>query len=446
MFLERHGPHRLMTTSEDKTMNKIKIFLFFICFGFFINPSLSLQELDRIIAIVNKEPITLLDLQDGINRAKLYFKQNNIQAPSDSVIQKKVLDELIEKKIIESYASDWNIKATSEDVDSVIKNILISNKITLDQFKENLDEQGSSYNDFVKNLKYEILLKKVKNQEISSRLNISSFEVQKHKEKLAKISPEIFNLSHILLKFPPDPSSKQKQETRDLGKKIYQKLINSEFEKVAYEFSDAPDANQGGLLGNLNKNELPEIFISQLEKLKSGEISEPFESNNGIHIIKINYTQSPFENNMPNKEIKKYYLRQILIKTSEIQSENDVKKKLNKIREEIQNGGDFETLAKKYSEDFSSINGGAIGWFSEGIDKKIEIELSKIDKNEISAPFQTNNGWLIIQYTDTKIEDMKSEKIDNQIKLDLIDERTELLFEDWIASLRAESFIEIRGE
>ena len=41
---------------------------------------------------------------------------------------------------------------------------------------------------------------------------------------------------------------------------------------------------------------------------------------------------------------------------------------------------------------------------------------------------------------------MKSQKIDNQIKLDLIDERTELLFEDWISTLRGESFIEIRGE
>ena len=317
-----------MTTSEDKTMNKIKIFIFFVCFSFSIDKSFSIQELDRIIAIVNKEPITFLDLQDGINRAKLYFKENNIQPPSDSIIQKKVLDELIEKQLIESYASDWNIKVTSEDVDSVIKNILISNKITLDKFKENLVEQGSSYNDFVKNLKYEILLKKVKNQEISSRLNISNFEVQKHKEKLAKISPEIFNLSHILLKFPQDPTSKQKQEKRDQGKKLYQKLNNSEFEKVAYEFSDAPDANQGGLLGNLNKNELPEIFITQLENLKSGEISEPFESNNGIHILKINYIQSPFDNNIPNKEIKKYYLRQILIKTSEIQSENDVKKKI----------------------------------------------------------------------------------------------------------------------
>jgi peptidyl-prolyl cis-trans isomerase SurA len=53
-------------------------------------------------------------------------------------------------------------------------------------------------------------------------------------------------------------------------------------------------------------------------------------------------------------------------------------------------------------------NGGKIGWFSEGMDQKLELELSKIDKNEISEPFQTNNGWHIIQYTDTKIEDMRS--------------------------------------
>ena len=143
---------------------------------------------------------------------------------------------------------------------------------------------------------------------------------------------------------------------------------------------------------------------------------------------------------------QKYFVRQIVIKTSEIQSESDVINKLNRLREEIRNGGDFETLAKKYSEDFSSTNGGKIGWFSEGMDQKLELELSKIDKNEISAPFQTNNGWHIIQYTDTKIEDMRSENIDNQIKMDLINERTELLFEDWISALKAEAFIEIRNE
>ena len=362
----RHGPHRLMMTSEDKTMNKIKIFSLFICFSFFINPSFSFQELDRIIVIVNKEPITYRDLEDGINKAYSFFQQNKIQPPEESVIEKKVIDELIEKKLLENYAADWNIKATAEDVDNLINNIINSNNITLEEFKESLKVQGSSYEDFVTNLKYEILLKKVKNQEISSKLNISDFEVQKHKKKLAKIKPDIYNLSHILLKFPQDPSAKEKEEKRELGKKLYQKLQVEEFQKIAYEYSDAPDSNQGGSLVELSKNELPEIFITQLDNLKTGDISKPFESGNGIHIIKVNFLQSLNDSKMSRKEVQKYFVRQIVIKTSEIQSENDVINKLNRLREEIQNGADFETVAKKYSEDFSSTNGGNIGWFSEG--------------------------------------------------------------------------------
>ena len=435
-----------MTTSEDKTMNKIKIFILFYCFSFCIHSSYSFQELDKIIAIVNKEPITQRDLEDGITKAEFFFQQNKIQPPEDSVIQKKVLDELIEKKLLELYAQDWNIKVSQEDIDTLISNIIQSNNITLEEFKLNINNQGITFESFIENLKFEILLKKIKSREISSKLNISDFEVQKHKEKLSKLKPDIFNLSHILLKFPTDPSAKQKNEKRELGKKIYQMLQKDDFAKIAYEFSDAPDSNEGGLLGELNKNELPEIFINELNNLQSGEISKPFESNNGIHIIKINSLKSLKENNLSQKNIKKYFVQQIVIRTSEIQSENDVISKLKKITNEIQNGGDFETLAKKYSEDFTSTNGGTIGWISEGIDRKLDVELSKISKNEVSKPFQTNNGWHIIQYTDSKIEDLRTENFDNQIKMDLINERTELLFDDWLITLKGEAFIEIRNE
>ncbi|MGA1427266.1 MAG: hypothetical protein ACO31L_03445, partial [Methylophilaceae bacterium] len=60
-------------------MNKIKISILFFCFSFFINPSFSFQELDRIIAIVNQEPITARDLEKGINKALLFFQTNNIE-------------------------------------------------------------------------------------------------------------------------------------------------------------------------------------------------------------------------------------------------------------------------------------------------------------------------------------------------------------------------------
>jgi len=78
------------------------------------------------------------------------------------------------------------------------------------------------------------------------------------------------------------------------------------------------------------------------------------------------------------------------------------------------------------------------------MDKSIDDQLTLIDKYEVSEPFQTDLGWHLIQYTDFKFEDMLSENIDNKIKFELINERTELLYQDWFSALKAESFIEIR--
>jgi len=429
---------------EEKIMNNIFKSLIILTLIFKTCLINAYQELDRIIAIVNKDVITYNDLSDGINKALLFFEQNSIKPPPEEVIEKKVLDELIEQKLIESFANDWNIKATQEDVDSLVNNILISNEITIEELKKNLKQQGSSIDKLKENLKYEIILKKVKNREISSKLNISDYEVKKHKEKMAKILPEKFDISHILLKFPSEPTLEDKKEKRHLGEEVFQKLKTEDFSKVAYELSDAPDAKQGGALGKLDKTELPEIFIEKINNLKPGEHSSPFESNNGIHIIKINSIESYDESKNSSQKVKKYFLKQIIIKTSEISSEDDVLKKLNRLKNEIESGAEFNVIAKKYSEDYSSVNGGEIGWVTEGVDQLIDDQLSIIDKNEISEPFKTNAGWHIIQYTDFKFEDIAKENIDNKIKLELISERTELLYQDWYSSLKAESFIEIR--
>jgi len=419
-------------------------FLFLLFFILNISYARSNQELDRIIAIVNKEVITYRDVSDGMEKAIIFFKQNSIQPPAEEVIEKKVLDELIEQKIIEGYALDWNIKASQEEIDSLVQNILASNQITLEELKNNLTDQGSSFEKMIKNLKYEIILKKVKNREISSKLNISDYEVKKHKEKMAKIKPDIYDLSHILIKFPIEPTANDKNEKRRFAEEVFNKLKTNEFEKIAYEFSDAPDAKDGGSLGKMKQNELPDIFIENINELKSGQYSLPFESSNGIHIVKINQIESFNEKKNSSNKIKKYLVKQIVIKTSEVRSENDVIKKLERFKNEIDSGADFSVIAKKYSEDYSAVNGGEIGWISEGMDKSIDDQLTLIDKYEVSEPFQTDLGWHLIQYTDFKFEDMLSENIDNKIKFELINERTELLYQDWFSALKAESFIEIR--
>jgi len=407
---------------------------------------LAYSELDRIIAVVNKDVITYRDIEKGINEALLFFEQNSITPPDQNIIEKKVMDELIEQKLIEGFATEMNIKASQEDIDALIKNILVANEISLDELKKNLEGKGSDIEKLIESLKYEIILKKVKNREISSKINISDYEVQKHKEKLAITTPDIYDISHILIKFPNDPSSENKKEKRNLAQEIFAKLKTQEFEKIAYQYSDAPDAKEGGSLGRLRQSELPAIFIEHINNLKAGEYSLPFESNNGLHIIKINQIESLNQSNNTSEKIKKYFVRQIVLKTSEVSPEDDVLKKLNRFTNEINSGADFGVIAKKYSEDYSSINGGEIGWLSEGMDKLIDNELSKIDKNEISKPFKTNLGWHIIQYTDFKFDDLSKENIDKKIKFDLVNERTELLFQDWYSALKASSYIEIRNE
>lgn len=402
------------------------------------------QEMDRIIAIVNKDVITFNDLSEGVDKALLFFQQNSIQPPETSVIEKKVLDELIEQKIIEGYAEDWNIKASQEDIDSLIQNILSANGITLDELKSNLKQQNSSYDKLIKSLSYEIILKKVKNREISSKLNISDYEIKKHKEKMAKIKPDIYDLSHILVKFSSEPTAEEKKEKRKLGEEIFNKLKTEDFGKIAYEFSDSPDANEGGALGKLKQSELPEIFIEKINDLSAGEYSAPFESNNGIHIVKVNQIESYNEAKNSSQKIKKYFIKQIVLKTSEVASEDDVIKKLKRYKNEIESGADFSIIAKKYSEDFSATNGGEVGWISEGLDQNFDDQLSIIEKNEVSEPFKTDLGWHIIQYSDYKFDDIAAENIDNKIKFELINERTELLYQDWFSSLKAESFIEVR--
>lgn len=435
---------------EEKILINRKLTAIFTLFFFIASLSISInisayQDLDRIIAIVEDNPITYTELENGVSKAKLYFKKNNIPEPDDTVVEKKVLDELIEKKLIILYAKDYGIKVDQKETDSVVENILKQNQISQKEFEEDLIKQGSNYFKFVEDLKYEILLNKVKTKAISSNIRISDHEIEAHQKKLEKITPDIFYISHILIKFPSDPSPEKIIETEQRAEKIYKKLAGKSFSQIAFENSDSDDAKNGGNLGPRKKEDLPEIFLDKINNLKAGEYTKPFKSPNGFHILKLDRLDS-LKNSTENKTLTtKYHLKQIVLKPNELKSEADIKKDLMKLKDKILNGQDISELAKKYSEDNSAINGGDIGWIEKGLNQKFDEEITKLKIHDISDPIQTDIGWHIIQLVDIKEEQREASNILNKIKMDLINERTAYLFEDWIEQLKSQSFIEIRA-
>ena len=425
----------------------ITLFYFFIIFQISQNilSEEKYKELDKVVAIVEKEVITEIELKNAIKQV-LSSAENQGKTVSQykELLKANVLNQLIEKSLIEQYAIQYGITVEQKKIDSFIENVAKKNNMTIEGLQKNIERDGVRFSMFIDNIRYELILKKIKNKEISTKINVSDFEIESQLRKNAVLNPDIFNLSHILIQNSTDASTSEIEANYEKSMEVYNMLLSKKsFEDVAKEYSDDLTAQSGGNIGWKKEKELPQLFIDEINKINVGEITKPFKSPNGFHILKINKKKGMEKNKVLIKQTK---LRHIIIKQNEITPEEEITKRLNRFRNLIIDGSEtFESLAKEYSEDGSAANGGDLGWISPGTTLPIfESTYNTLDINEISKPINTTLGWHIIQVTDRRENDLTDESIKYTAKMQLINQKTELIFKDWIKQLRDQSFIDIR--
>ena len=225
---------------------------------------------------------------------------------------------------------------------------------------------------------------------------------------------------------------------------VYKILLSKKsFEEVAKKYSNDSTAKSGGNIGWKKEGDLPQLFNDQIAKINVGEITKPFKSPNGFHILKINEKKGIKKKKVLIKQTK---LRHIIIKQNEITPEEEILNRLNRFRNLIIDGSEsFEEVAKKYSEDGSAADGGDLGWVSPGTTLPIfESTYDALNMNEISKPINTPLGWHLIQVTERRENDLTDESIKYSARVQLINQKTELIFKDWIKQLRDQSFVDIR--
>ena len=200
-------------------------------------------------------------------------------------------------------------------------------------------------------------------------------------------------------------------------------------------------AENGGLIGSKLIDEIPDIFVEILKSMDIGEISKPIESSGGFHLIRLNKIEE-FE--MQTIVVRQSKVKQILLKKNQIISEDDIKQKLENIRNLIIEGMTFSEAAKKYSEDSSSANSGDLGWLNPGDTiPEFEIEMDNLELDEISEPFKTALGWHLIQVNERRQKDLSSESLRQRVKDSLLIQKTNIKFIDWVKTLREGAHIEI---
>jgi peptidyl-prolyl cis-trans isomerase SurA len=401
-------------------------------------------EVDKIVAIVETQTITNSELNKKKEEIKKGLSQQNEDIPSEKKIISLSLDQLIIEKLVYEYALMQGISISDEQLNNVIDNIANSNNISIEELIKQIEMDGSSFSGFRERIRIQLLFDQVKKRVISSKIKISEFEIDNFIELQKEKTPTKYNYSHIFIenvKSYDNDVDVDVEKTKNKLKKVIKQIKENNFDEVAMDYSDGPMAEEGGLVGSKIIDEIPDIFVETLKSMNSGEISKPIKSKGGFHLIKLNKIEE-FE--IETIVVRQSKVKQILLKKNQIVSEDDIKKKLANIRNLIIEGLSFSEAAEKYSEDGSAANKGDLGWLNPGDTiPQFEKEMDNLELNEISEPFKTALGWHLIQVNERRQKDLSSESLRQKVKDALLNQKTNIRFNDWVKTLREEAHIEI---
>jgi len=403
------------------------------------------NPLDRIIAVVNDDVITEIELDTEVSNIKKQLRQQNTKFPSDAVLRKQLLERMILRRIQLQMAKRVHLRVDDEMLNRTLDNIAAQNKLSLDGLRNSLERDGIDFSHFRENMRDEIIINQLQQRQVHNRINITNQEIVRFLKNLESRGEKTteYHIGHILVAIPEAASAEQISQAKEKSSNIIQTLNEGgDFAQTAVAMSDGQKALEGGDIGWRRYEALPTLFSEWAIKQDVGKVSHAIRSPSGFHIIKLLGKRD----NEQQHVVTQTHARHILIRTGEFSSTNEARDRIVKIRERILAGEDFAKLAKAFSDDpGSSTNGGDLGWVNPGeMVPPFEKAYKGLNKNQLSDPVQTRFGWHIIEVLGTRTHDntetIKRKKAQETIRA----RKIEPALQNWLRRLRSEAFVENR--
>ena len=402
--------------------------------------------IDAIVAVVNDDVITRYELEERLRMVVGQLERQDILLPSTSVLERQLLERMVMEMLQVQFARESGIRVDDTQLNLAITRIGQQNGFSsLSEFRDKLESDGIEYSQFREEIRNEIIFTRLREREVESKVVISESEVDNYLFNEARLGSvgEEFYLAHVLVLVPENASAMNIQEARNkAGQALSQLKGGADFAQVAASFSDANDALKGGDLGWRTSNRIPPLFMNALQTMQPGENTEIFRSPNGFHILRLIEKRS---GDAPIV-ITQTHTRHILIKTSEIFSESEGRKRIMEIKQRIEKGADFAEQARKYSQDGSAQQGGDLDWISPG-DTVPEFEgvMNELQLNEIGA-VRSQFGWHLIEVLERRSADVTDQQKRQQARVAIGTFKSDEQYQDWQRQLRDRSFVEYRLE
>jgi len=403
-----------------------------------------IELIDRVIAVVDSGVIMESELnlrvQDIIGR----LRSEGTELPPKELLEEQVLERLIIEEIQLQIGDSAGVKISDAELNRALSMLASQNSMNLEQFKESLDANNSSYSKLRDSVRKELIIQRVQRGKVGANIEISEQEIENFlnsEEGRSKLA-EQYNVQQILLSLNSEAPESKVNSTKEKGADIIRRYNEGEsFEKLAATYSSDQNALEGGSLGWRKATELPTLFSDVVTKMKVGEASELIRSGAGFHIIRLAEKRGDVV-----KFEDQTLVRHILVQPSEIRSEKQTKDLMNEIFQKLVDGEDFKQLARLHSEDpGSKMEGGELGWSApDTFDPAFEAVMNSIDIGEVSTPFQSSFGWHILEVLDRRNEDISDDVRKNRAYSIIFNRKFEQELQRTLIELRSESYVDIK--
>ena len=449
--------------------------------GLLLSQSLSAQSnppgnepkiinIDGVVAVVNTGVVTRKEIDDRIASIQKQAPAGGKKLPEGDELRKQVLENLIIEKIQIQEAEQTGLAVNEKELNKIIEDIATRNKLTFSEFRDTVTKSGMGFQRYRELLREDVLKARLREREVDSQIKISDAEIdnfiieqmqRRGSEPTATGSgPEEIAVAQIFVPVEEGAGPSAQADARKRAEALLKEARgDADFMQLGAQANKENSRIKFQDLGYRTQDRLPQIFVEAVRNLGPGQVAPSVvRSPAGFHVLKVmdrraggsgaraaTSNTNPADLTPQNMIVTQTLARHILIRQRQGLQDADVERRLQGYRDQIRaKTADFESLAKKFSEDGSAQNGGILGWMGPGeLVPPFEIAMNRLQIGEVSDPVKTEFGWHLIQVLERRDAQLTVEKQREFARAAIRERKFEQAYQDWLRQLRDTATVKI---
>ena len=427
-------------------------------------------SIDGVVAVVNTGVVTRKEIDDRIASIQKQAPAGGKKLPEGDELRRQILENLILEKIQIQEAEQTGLAVNDKELNKIIEDIATRNKLTFNQFREEVTKSGISFQRYRELLREDVLKARLREREVDSQIKISDAEIDNFiveqmqrrgsEPSAAGSGPEEIAVAQIFVPVEEGAGPSAQAEARKRAEALLKEARgDADFLQLGVQANKENSRIKFQDLGYRTQDRLPQIFVEAVRNLGPGQVAPSVvRSPAGFHVLKVmdrraggagaraaTSNANPADLTPQNMIVTQTLARHILIRQRQGLQDADVERRLQGYRDQIRaKTADFEALAKKFSEDGSAQNGGILGWMGPGdLVPPFEIAMNRLQIGEVSDPVKTEFGWHLIQVLERRDAQLTVEKQREFARAAIRERKFEQAYQDWLRQLRDTATVKI---